>query len=43
MKTKVIIDGGKLMGAIFTTCLMVQMGFPTGVCEVRSHKAAYSR
>lgn len=31
------------MGAIFVTCLMVQMGYPTGVVEVRSQMAAYSR
>ena len=37
------IDGGKLMKTIIVTCLMVQMGLPTGVCEVRSQMATYRR
>lgn len=36
IETEVEIDGGKLMEAIFVTCVMVQMGYPTGVVEVRS-------
>lgn len=30
------IDGGTLMKAILVTIMMVQMGFPTGICEGRS-------
>lgn len=43
IETEVEIDGGKLMEALFVTCLMVQMGLPMGVVEVRSQMAAYSR
>ena len=30
------IDGGGFMNAGLVTYMWVQMGFPTGICEVRS-------
>lgn len=32
------IDGGALMNAVIVTFMMVQMGYPTGICEVRSQR-----
>ena len=33
---KNIVDGGRVLMAITNTLMMVQAGFPTGVCVVRS-------
>ena len=32
------IDGGRVLMAITNTLMMVQAGFPTGVCVVRSRR-----
>ena len=34
------IDGGAMMNSLIVTYMWVQMGFPTGVCGVRSQMLA---
>ena len=37
------IDGGAMMSSLIVTFMWVQMGFPTGVCGVRSQMLAWNK
>lgn len=37
------IDGGRVLMAITNTLMVVQAGFPTGVCVVRSRRAIHGK
>jgi len=37
------IDGGRMLMAITNTLMMVQAGFPTGVCVVRNRESNHGQ
>ena len=37
------VDGGRVLMAITNTLMMVQAGFPTGVCVVRSRESNHGQ
>ncbi len=41
LKRKWIIDGGRVLMAITNTLMMVQAGYPTGICVVCSRESNY--
>ena len=41
--SKIVIDGGKIVMGIIQSLVLVQKGFPAGVCEVCSQMASIEK